>query len=34
MHLMMLGITVVTAIPAALYYALTAYCLKNKLNLG
>ena len=34
MHLMMLGITLVTAIPAALYYALTAYCLKNKLNLG
>lgn len=33
-HLTMLGVTVVTAIPAALYYALTAYFLKNRLNLG
>ena len=33
-HLMMLGVTAVTAIPAALYYAVTAYFLKNRLNLG
>ena len=33
-HLTMLGITVVTAIPAALYYVITAYFLKNRLNLG
>lgn len=34
MHLTMLAITAVTAIPAALYYAITAYFLKNRLNLG
>ncbi|MGN0773623.1 MAG: hypothetical protein ACI4MP_07515 [Candidatus Ventricola sp.] len=34
MHLTMLGVTVVTAIPAALYYVLTACFLKNRLNLG
>lgn len=34
MHLTMLGVTAVTAIPAVLYYVLTAYFLKNKLNLG
>lgn len=33
-HLTMLGVTAVMAIPAALYYAITAYFLKNKLNLG
>lgn len=33
-HLTMLGITVITAIPAALYYVITAYFLKNRLNLG
>ena len=33
-HLTMLAITAVTAIPAALYYAITAYFLKNRLNLG
>ncbi len=33
-HLTMLGVTVVTAIPAALYYVLTAHFLKNRLNLG
>ena len=33
-HLTMLGVTVVTAIPAALYYVITAYFLKNRLNLG
>lgn len=33
-HLMMLGVTVAAAIPAALYYAVAAYFLKNKLNLG
>ena len=33
-HLALLGVTLVMAIPAALYYLLTAYFLKNKLNLG
>ena len=34
MHLTMLAVTAVMAIPAALYYAITAYFLKNRLNLG
>lgn len=33
-HLTMLGVIVCTAIPSAIYYAVTAYFLKNRLNLG
>ena len=33
-HLTLLGVTAAMAIPAALYYAITAYFLKNRLNLG
>lgn len=33
-HINMLALTVVTLIPAAVWYIVTTYCLKNRLNLG
>lgn len=33
-HLTLLGVAAALAVPAALYYAVTAYFLKNRLNLG
>lgn len=33
-HINMMALTAVTLIPAAVWYAITTYCLKNRLNLG